>query len=461
MALTLRPIAFSEVGLVRKTNQDSGYVSSTMLLVADGMGGAAAGDLASAIVVEQLRQAADNPASGEEAVEVLKALTTQANATIADVITNNPRLDGMGTTACGGTFDGVDLNVIHIGDSRGYIYSGSTLRRLTHDHSYVQSLIDDGRLDEEAAMNHPHRSLILKVINGQPDLAPDFFHLTLSDGDRIMFCSDGLCGLVTDAQIETVLGLDSLEETMDTLVSLAHAAGGTDNITIAMADVVEVQPLPAVPSVPASAPSTEETLVIPETGPETYNPSDARYTSHGVIGAAADPRVISKLIRTAGASPNDKPGATRPNHAPGKTSSRLSNALRERQRYTPSGRRGRLVFLLVALLIVLGLAGGGWGVYSYVSSQYYIGANQGHVAIYQGLSGSIAGIDTSRLYETTTISLADLPVSWREKVDATIPMTDGLDQARSTVQQLRDKSRQCVETRAKREPGDPIPADGC
>jgi protein phosphatase len=208
MTLFLHPLAHSEIGLVRKNNQDSGYVSETMLLVADGMGGAAAGDLASAVAARELAKA--DKATGDP-TDRLEDAMTRANDVLTDIITADPSLDGMGTTVCGGIFDGTTLWIAHIGDSRGYLYRDGTLTRITHDHSYVQSLIDDGKLDETEALTHPNRSLLLRVLNGQAYTEPEFSSVDLEAGDRVMFCSDGLCGLVPDEAIEALLSIPNAE----------------------------------------------------------------------------------------------------------------------------------------------------------------------------------------------------------------------------------------------------------
>jgi len=448
--LTLRPIAHCEIGLVRKTNQDSGYVSDSALIVADGMGGAAAGDLASALAIRELRHVDDAPVEGDEALSVLERYTFQANDGIANLIEINPTLDGMGTTICGGIFDGQNMNIVHIGDSRGYLLSDGVVTRLTHDHSYVQSLVDDGRLRESEAMNHPHRSLLLKVLNGQPGITPDFFATPLKDKDRVMFCSDGLCGLVDDSVISTVLALPNPAEAMSTLVELAHVAGGTDNITIIMADVVEVagrESGPGAPPDPDPRPATptEETIILLN----PVQPTD--YVTSGLIGAAADPQITAMLDELEHEQPP----------APGKPLAvKLTSAQQERQRYTPTTKKSHKGFLIIIAAIVVLLGGAGWAVYSYVSSQFFVGESGGVVVIYQGLPGTIAGIDTSTVYETTNIALTDLPTSWRDKVEATIP-TSGLDQAHASVQEILAKSLQCVTERNARDPGSPPPADGC
>ena len=462
MPLTLHPIAYSETGLVRKTNQDSGYVSSSMLLVADGMGGAAGGDLASAAVVRLMRHAADAPADGET-LAALQESVEQATATIAAMIVDNPDLDGMGTTVSGGIFDGTAMNIVHMGDSRGYLLSEGRLRRLTHDHSFVQSLIDDGRLDEEAAMSHPHRSLLLKVLNGQTEIIPDYFAVPVQAGDRIMFCSDGLCGLVTDPDIAAGLALPDLDQAMTALIDMAHEAGCSDNVTIAMADVVELRVLSELADgadIPAGPDSVDSTGTMPVFDYQNPLPV-SRFTTSGLIGAAADPRVTAllKRMRRRDAAIHLGP---RSGARTSEAAQRLTPTMREKQRYAPASRRTRRGFWLIGLAIVIGLAGAGWGVYAYVSSQYFIGDYQGSVAIYQGLPGDIAGFETARVHETTNIALTDLPVVWRDQVTATIQVTSGgLDKAHETLQKLRDFNVQCINARAQRPPGSPVPSDGC
>ncbi|WP_246227914.1 PP2C family protein-serine/threonine phosphatase [Propioniciclava coleopterorum] len=289
MALTLSYDAHSEIGLVRTTNQDSAYVSPTMLMVADGMGGAAAGDLASAIATWELERTdaeldarvaaarAEREASGEpvptgedepgELVDVLTVLAStlaRANDRLIERVEDDPGLAGMGTTVCGFVLADDRLAVVNIGDSRAYLVRDGSLHRVTRDHSWVQSLVDEGRISEEEALEHPHKNLVLKVLNGAAQHEPDLGWLDIRVGDRLMICSDGLCGLVTDAAMAPVLtaGLPR-GETIDRLVGLAHAAGGHDNITIVLADVEDGGPAgaprrsaPPTASADPTAPST-------------------------------------------------------------------------------------------------------------------------------------------------------------------------------------------------------------
>ena len=188
MTFSLNTRSHSEIGLVRKNNQDSGYVSATMLAVADGMGGAAAGDLASTVAIDHI-SAADAHREGEDMLTTLAGAVAAANDDLADLVAWDASLDGMGTTFCGAMFSGTQLGLVHIGDSRAYLLRNGQLSRLTHDHSWVQSLIDEGRITPQEAAVHPHRSLLLKVLNGQAQHSPDASLVDVRQGDRLLFLS--------------------------------------------------------------------------------------------------------------------------------------------------------------------------------------------------------------------------------------------------------------------------------
>src|SRR4029453_1459168 len=238
MTLQLKYVTHSEIGLIRKNNQDSGYASPHLVVVADGMGGAAAGDLASAVAIDTIRKI-DAPTTGEQMLEVLASAIHQANDKIAELIESDFSLEGMGTTVTGAIFDGTQLGLAHIGDSRAYLLRDGHLERLTHDHTWVQSLVDDGKISESEAALHPHRSLLLKVLNGQPTNDPDLTMVPVVPGDRLMFCSDGLCGLIGAHVIASPLPLPDLNDAAERLVVESLHEGGIDNITVIVADVVE------------------------------------------------------------------------------------------------------------------------------------------------------------------------------------------------------------------------------
>jgi protein phosphatase len=413
MPLALRYLAHSEVGLVRKNNQDSAYVSPTMLVVADGMGGAAAGDLASAVAVRELK-AADGSHTGDDMLTALGGAIDAAGAAISDLIDADPALDGMGSTVCGVMFDGATLALANIGDSRAYRYRDGQLSRLTRDHSWVQTLVDDGRITEAEALEHPHRSLILKVINGQPHHQPDLALTDVAAGDRLLICSDGLCGFVTDDVIEARLDGDR-QAVLDALVGLAHHEGGQDNITIILADVVEGE----------SEGATE------------------------VLGAAAllD---LDNLVESTGRLPTlgDEP-TDRPDPAAG-----------ELIRYSPQARRRastRVKVLLLVLLPLLAIGGGGWLWYSYTQRQFFLGANQEFLAIFQGVPEPVFNLPLSHVVQTdTTTRVADLPLYYQEQVLGTLP-AESFEAAQSTMETLRLKAQACIRQRRDRENPTPSP----
>lgn len=443
MTLSLRIVAHSEIGLVRKNNQDSGYASPTLIVVADGMGGAAAGDLASTVAIAELRKA-DGPHHGEEMLEALAGAIQRANDRMADLIADDHGLDGMGTTVCGALFDGATLGVVHIGDSRGYLRRDGDLDRLTHDHSWVQTLVDEGRITEEESLYHPHRSLILKVLNGQPIHEPDLFLVDVAAGDRILFCSDGLCGLVTDATIDQLLEEPDLDHALSDLTEAAHAGGGLDNITIIVADVVDADDAAAA-AVSGSYITTGTVL--------------GAALSRQIPAVAARPMVSLDTdtgeAQATDAAGNPIPKAPAPALAPGT----LTPAERDAARYAPHpkrNRRRRTGLVVGTVCLILAIIGGGWGTYAYAQTRYYVGAaampsGGSEVAIYRGVQGEIGSLPLSRVVERSGISVNDLPVSWATQVTDTIQIPDGgLGAARSTVAELRVKSEKCVQQRKDR-----------
>ena len=356
MTLLLRYVAHSEIGLIRKNNQDSGFASPHLLVVADGMGGAAAGDLASAVAIDTVRHV-DQDTAGKQMLEVLGRAVNAANDRIADLVDADPALDGMGTTLTGALFDGSELGMAHIGDSRAYRLRDGQLERLTHDHSWVQSLVDDGKISEAEAANHPHRSLLLKVLNGQPANDPDLHLVPVAAGDRLMFCSDGVCGLVEDDEIEAALRLPTLEAALERLVSEALAEGGIDNITVIVADLVADD-------------GTDAPVVLGAAGERDIPPAGA-----GRL-AADDPE-----------DEDDPPGP--------------KATVDDEARYTPRapGRR-RLVRPLIGLLVLLLVVGAGLGAaYAWTRTQFYVGVAGEQVAIYQGLADAVPLVSLSRVYK--------------------------------------------------------------
>lgn len=470
--LTWEYLAHSEVGLVRKNNQDSGLVSADLLVVADGMGGAAAGDLASAVAVDTLahtdlhssepvdqssepveEQSAEDQQDGPSAssgtegkLQRLAAALSAANTRIADLVTTDYTLEGMGTTVTAVVLDGDRIGVVHIGDSRGYLYRDGRLTQLTHDHSWVQSLIDEGKISPEEAAAHPHRSLLLKVLNGQPANEPDLDTVPLQHGDRLLLCSDGLCGFVDDPQIAEALDGTSRREAMDQLVEAAHAAGGLDNITIIIADLADASagdPEATAMRAPIAARSggrrsSEPGISVP--AQEVDGPLDAPE----LIGAASDrdlAREEDQIRERASqrAADSDEDGEF------GDADYEDVDDLEDEDRYAPQPPRkrrwGRPLVLTLVVILVLAVASGAG--FAWTRTQYYVGADNDAVAIFQGLNESVPGVPLSRVYEVQQLAVHDLPPYYQGMVRNGIE-TGTLDSARATVIQLKQTAERCA-----------------
>jgi len=427
MTLQLHIATHSEIGLVRKNNQDSGYASPNLLVVADGMGGAAAGDLASAVAVDTIRKI-DLPPSADQMLEVLAGALHRANDRIADLVETDYSLEGMGTTVTGVLFDGSQFGLAHIGDSRAYLLHESRLERLTHDHSWVQSLVDDGKISENEAAVHPHRSLLLKVLNGQPANDPDLTMVQVVPGDRLLLCSDGLCGLVDDPLIEEALRTPDIDDALRRLVDEALAEGGIDNITVILADVVESAPAEGTVVLGAAA-----ELAIPpvQTRARTASEED---------DLDLDDEATEDTLITARPGAGATPLGAVPD--PGVPAPPLAD---DEERYRPQPpRQRRLGRPLVTLLVLALVVGAGLAsAYAWTRTQYYVGAENDNVAIFRGLSQSIPGLSLSTLYEVQPLAVSALPPYYQERVRANIDVV-GLNAARDTVSQLTDAAKRCA-----------------
>ena len=421
MTLQLSYVAHSDIGLIRKNNQDSGYASPRLLIVADGMGGAAAGDLASAVAIDTIRKI-DSPTTGEDMLEVLAGAIHQANDKIAELVDSDLSLEGMGTTVTGAIFDGSNLGLAHIGDSRAYLFRDGRLERLTHDHTWVQSLVDDGKISEAEAANHPHRSLLLKVLNGQPTNDPDLAIVSVMPGDRLMFCSDGVCGLIDDDVIEAALQLPDLNDAAERLISESLHQGGIDNITVIVADVVESE-------------GSDDVIVL---------------------GAASEhPNPADSVTRARPAEEDDPEETLITNLADFELT-----AVDDEERYTPQAphqRRFRRPLIGLLLLLLVAVAGLGMA-YGWTRTQYFVGADQDKVAIFQGLPDGLPGLSLFRVYEVQQLAVSELPPFYQEQVKANIDVPS-LDSARATVAELTEAANTCASPQPATSP-QPRPTSG-
>jgi len=370
--------ARSDRGLIRSSNQDSVYAGNTLLVVADGMGGHAAGDMASRLVVAAFVPL-DERDGGGDLLRALAKATRDGNAAIAEVVHENPELDGMGTTLTALLFDGGRLAMAHVGDSRAYLYRDGVLHQLTHDDTFVQSLIDDGRITQEEAAHHPQRSLLLRALNGT-EVDPSLTIREVTIGDRYLICSDGLPGVVSAEAIAEALANPDPGVTADALIQLALVGGGPDNITVIVADVVDT----GVGSGPTEADA--------ELDPDATGP----------IGMPASVRMTAEMPRVPlPAIPEDIPA--RAEFIPSdEITDNGQGADDDREMSGPPAgsrsRRRRSAWIVVGVVVVLGVAAV-IGSFFWVRSQYFVGADEGQVVVYRGVDGAVLGIELSTVQE--------------------------------------------------------------
>ncbi|MDQ3432940.1 MAG: protein phosphatase 2C domain-containing protein, partial [Actinomycetota bacterium] len=238
MTLVLRYAARSDRGLVRSNNQDSVYAGPRLLSLADGMGGHVAGEVASKVVIAALAPL-DDDEPGEDLLGQLREATLAGNGAIAELVAGDPDLDGMGTTLSAVLFAGNRLGLVHVGDSRVYLRRNGQFTQITHDDTFVQSLIDEGRITEDEAATHPQRSLLLKALTGH-EVEPTLTIREARAGDRYLLCSDGLSGPVSHETLGEAIQIPDPQTCADRMIELALRGGGPDNVTVIIADVVDV-----------------------------------------------------------------------------------------------------------------------------------------------------------------------------------------------------------------------------
>ena len=412
MAFAFNYAARSDVGMVRSENQDSGYAGPRLLAMADGMGGHAGGDIASSTVIGALVDLDHEAPNSSEAGRALLRRIATANEQLADMVRDEPSLHGMGTTLIAILRSNNKLVIAHIGDSRAFLVRDGELTQITRDHSYVQSLVDEGRITEDEAMGHPQRSLVTRVLTGQSDDEPDLMVREARTGDRYLIASDGLTDYVAaDTITEVVTAGNPPGKTADRLVDLALKAGAPDNVTVVIGDVVE----PTGPSGPSTTPQ--------------------------IVGAAA--------ARTKGTRPIPV--------TPAAKAAALSRAASGQEDVDEvplaeeGGGRGRLRWLrrgLVALLVLVVVAGGAYAAYDWSQRQYFVGAHDGRVTIFRGVSQDLGPITLSSVESESDVTVDDLPDFYRAKVDDTVS-TDTLAEARDLVEQLRTEASKCAVRKAQ------------
>jgi serine/threonine protein phosphatase PrpC len=448
MTLSLRYAVRSDVGLLREGNEDSAYAGPRLLAVADGMGGHAAGEVASAVTIGAMAELDSDQFAGTDLLADLANAVAAANVRLQQMIIANPAVEGMGTTLTAVLwFDG-HAAVCHIGDSRGYLLRAGQLYQITHDHTLVQSLVDEGRITEDDVSTHPQRSLLLRALDGRTVAEPDLSVHEAQAGDRYLLCSDGLSGVVSDETLrDSLANIGDPDACARQLIDLAIRGGGPDNITCIIADVVDSGAVPAQQPVLAGAAAngTDPRSVLPGTNPFAVASGQVGVTSTmGVMGGA--PR--QPAARTA-----PQPVLTDDN-APVRTAERASPDGDQGQRRghrasrPAKARRGRRRWPIVTTSLVVLLAvivGGGYFTWHYTQTQYYIAADKnGEVIIYRGINQSVLGISLSHPYAQTGIPLNKVPPEFQPAL-ANSSNTGSLAQAQSRVATVRGQVNACFQ----------------
>ncbi len=413
MPIAIDYAARSHVGMVRSNNQDSGYAGPHLLAMADGMGGHAGGDIASSIVIGALVDLDGEAFGSAEAGRALLRRIHSANADLAQRIRDEPALDGMGTTLIAILRSRNMLVLAHIGDSRAFLARDGTVTQITKDHSFVQALVDDGKISASDALVHPQRALVTRVLTGRPEDEPDLVVREARPGDRYLVASDGLTDYVAADTIDEILVSDAdAGTTADQLVALALRAGAPDNVTVIIGDIVDVT---------RSSP--------PSTAPQ-------------VVGSVALRRKGSGGTRPIPVTPAEKAAALGAETAePGHAEADDEVTLAEQGGHSRTVRRLRAIAIAVAVLVVL--AGGAYAGYAWTQQQYFIGDHDGYVTVFRGIDASVGPVSLFHPETVSEVHVGDLPDSLADSVRR------GADQANAAaaadrVDFLRAQAAGCI-----------------
>lgn len=400
MTLTLRYAARSDRGLIRDGNQDSVYAGPRLLAVADGMGGMAAGDVASNIVIAAMAPL-DEDVPGDALVDALRGAVDTANQQLRDTVDANPQMEGMGTTLTAMLFAGSKLGLVHIGDSRAYLLRDSEFAQITKDDTYVQMLVDEGRISAEEASSHPQRSLLTRAMDGR-DIDPEYSVRQVLPADRYLICSDGLSSVVSKDTIgETLRQYRDPQECVERLVALALRGGGPDNVTVIVADATDQDIVEAAPVVGGAASRDRGMTSV----------ADSSTPAGRASALTSSPRPAA-------------PAAAAESGRDGEVDS---------QRRHPV----RTTVLLAVLLAVLG--GGLFAGWRYTQAQYYVGATEdGSIAVFRGVPGEIAGLNLSSVHEISTVQLNELTSVAQDRVKQGIPARSRADAKRKLAELTSD-----------------------
>jgi protein phosphatase len=452
MAFVLRFAARSDVGMVRAKNDDSAYVGRYLAVVADGMGGHAGGNVASASTVLDLVHLDRPNYRGDAGTELADEIQT-ANSLLSELVSTNPQLAGMGTTATALLLNDDRLELAHIGDSRAYRLKNGVFEQITTDHTFVQRLIDEGRLRPEDANVHPHKNVLMRVL-GDVDASPelDLQTFDIEDGERWLLCSDGLNAVLSDPMVEQIMReTRDLDECVNALVELTLAGGSPDNVTVAVIEVVQST---------GEEPEAALRPVLPSAREAAGERGTAAGSADSLSGAGSDgptePAVRADLIRQdllsrphilVGAAALATETGQIPIVTQRSTERRAALMLTHKaQTSEPNGEeapeprvRRWLGPSFVALGVLILLAVLGFG-YTWTQTRFYVAAAGDRVAVYNGVPQTLGPIELSHVYEVTDIPVSNLPEFRRSQLESSLPASDR-EEAERIVEDLRGELR--------------------
>lgn len=409
--MTERTAAASHVGRVRSNNQDSGYAGTHLFVVADGMGGHAGGDVASALAIQAIAQTDARFDTAEEARDALEQALLTANGELAETVFEHPELTGMGTTVSGLVRVGERMALAHIGDSRVYLLRDGEFTQITKDHTFVQRLVDSGRITPEEAAVHPRRSVLMRVL-GDVDISPeiDTDVLDTMPGDRWLLCSDGLSGYVDDERIAEILTENAdAEAAVDALIQASLDNGAPDNVTVLVVGVDDDE----------SSGVASPIMVGSAAKPLSFRPVEEKRASKSL------PQLLLHPLKPT-PDPEDE-------HFEPESEEFLRELIAEDRRRKI---RRRVTWSVGLVLIISLIAAALTAGYQWTQTRFFVGEVDGRVAIFQGVQQNAGPIPLSSVYQETSIDLMALTPFSRNAVEQTISAVDLID-ALAIIERLR------------------------
>ncbi|MGP4043350.1 Stp1/IreP family PP2C-type Ser/Thr phosphatase [Streptomyces sp. 2A115] len=440
MSLSLRFAAGSHKGMIREGNEDSGYAGPRLLAIADGMGGQAAGEVASSEVISTI-VALDDDVPGSDILTSLGTAVQRANDQLRMMVEEDPQLEGMGTTLTALLWTGQRLGLVHVGDSRAYLLRDGVLTQITQDHTWVQRLVDEGRITEDEATTHPQRSLLMRALGSGDHVEPDLSIREVRAGDRYLICSDGLSGVVSHQTMEdTLASYQGPQETVQELIQLALRGGGPDNITVIVADVLDID------SGDTLAGQLSDTPVI--VGAVAENQQQQLHDNGAMQTPAGRASSLGRQVPGQGGGEFGPPGS---GDTTGYVPTDGFGGYSDDDFVKPRSGRKWLKRSLYAALALAVIGGGLYGGYRWTQTQYYVGTKGEHVALYRGISQDLAWVSLSKVEKDhPEIELKYLPPYQQKQVKATIA-EGGLSDAASKIEELATQASACKKDAERRE----------